>query len=367
MRLSIKIITILLISIGNPYAWATNSPSEQPQPVILESTQIFTIYSPTTQQNYRIQVRLPGDYQTNLTKHYPIIIKLDGQWDFPLAASVVNNIYYDGQMPQTIVAGIDWANIEGNVHAIRARDLLPEPISAFEKSGQAKKFVDALVDDIIPQLNQRYRLNGQEYLLGGSWGATFATFALLERPKVFDGAIAIAGDYQIANKAFEQQIQKLSKSKLLAGKRLYIGVGKQDRVAPVVVNYVEKLRQAELKDFSIKFDHLDGFGHSGMNVPGYANGYKYMFARPQLSLPQKTLDRYAGKYLSTDSNPTEMIVSTANQGLALSINGSQLELIAQSESSFYYEGSFFNLSFEGSTARLETFGGSTIFQRVKSK
>lgn len=362
-----KILTTLFMSMIATGVSAKDAEPEQLQPVVLESTQILTIYSPTTQQNYRIQIRLPGDYQTNPTKKYSIIIKLDGQWDFPLAASVCNNIYYDGQMPQTIVAGIDWADVEGNIHAIRARDLLPEPISAFEKSGQAKVFVDALVNDIIPALNQRFRLNGQEYLLGGSWGATFATFALLDKPSVFDGAIAIGGDYQIASKAFEQQIQKLSKSKLLAGKRLYIGVGKEDRIAPSVAGYVEKLQQAQLTGFNIQFDHLDGFGHSGMNVPGYANGYKYMFARPQLSLSQKTLDKYAGKYVSTSANPTEMIVSSSAQGLVVSINGAQVELFAQSEKSFYYEGSFFNLTFDDSTTRLETFGGETVFQRAEPK
>lgn len=367
MRLPIKISAILLSSVFTACVSANNKQPEKPQPVVLESTQIFTFYSPTTQQNYRIQVQLPGDYQTNLAKKYPIIIKLDGQWDFPLAASVFNNIYFDGQMPQTIVAGIDWADVEDNVHRVRARDLLPEPISAFEKSGQAKKFVDAIANDIIPELDHRFRLNGQEYLLGGSWGATFATFALLDRPQIFDGAIAIAGDYQIANKVFDQQIKTISKSKLLSGKRLYIGVGKQDRIAPVVAGYVKKLQQAKPKEFSFQFDHLDGFGHSGMNVPGYAKGYKYMFARPQLALPQKTLDKYVGNYQSTNTDSAEMSVGTTPQGLIVSIDGAQLELFAQSENSFYYEGSFFNLHFDGPTARLETFGGERIFQRIESK
>lgn len=365
MRLYFQISAFLLVSFCVGCATPKTIQPEKPTEVVIDSTQIFTIYSPTTQQNYRIQLRVPGSYQTNLTKKYPIIIKVDGQWDFPLAASVFNNIYFDGQMPETIVIGIDWADFEGNVHAIRSRDLLPAPINAFNNSGHAKIFVDALANDIIPELNKRFRLNGQEFLLGGSWGGTFVTFALLDRPQVFDGAIAIGGDYEIGNEVFAQQIKELSGTDLLAGKSLYIGVGKQDLVAPNVAAYAGKLQQAKLKGFKLKFDNLDGFGHSGMNVPGYAIGYRHIFARPQLSLSANTLKQYVGTYKSIEENSVELIIQTGAKGLIAVINGNQFELFTESENSFYQEGSFFNIEFNGATAKVVTFYGETIFKQMQ--
>ena len=344
-----------------------NAQPGQVTPVVLDSSRIFTIFSQTNKQNYRIQARLPGSYQNNPSKQYPVIIKVDGQWDFPLAASVFNNIYFDGQMPETIIIGIDWADVKGNIHATRARDLLPAPMGSFAGSGHAKKFVDVLAKEIIPELNNRFRLNGQEFLLGGSWGATFVTFALLEQPNIFDGAIAIAGDYNTASDVFDKQIKSLSGSNALAGKRLYIGIGAGDAVAPSVLAYAEKLKQAKFAGFQLKLDHLAGYGHSGMNVPGYAAGYQHIFERPQLSLTTEKLNQFVGKYKSVGENPDELVIQAAPQGLIISTDEEKTTLLAKSENAFYHPGRFLNITFEGTRAKVETFFGETVYERVDVK
>lgn len=368
-KLLIVMPLVMLFTFCTAFASPTKTQPEQITSVVLDSSQIFTIYSPTNKQNYRIQARLPGSYPNNPSKKYPVIIKVDGQWDFPLAASVFNNIYFDGQMPETIIIGIDWADVKGNVHAIRARDLLPAPIGSFANSGHAKKFVEVLEKEIIPELNNRFRLNGQEFLLGGSWGGTFVTFALLEQPNIFDGAIAIAGDYKTASEVFDKQIKSLSGSNALNGKRLYIGVGNGDPVAPAVLDYAEKLKQAQLNGFKLKLDHLEGFGHSGMNVPGYAAGYQYVFERPKLSLATDKLKQLVGKYKSVGENPDQLVIQTDTQGLIVATDEEKISLLAKSENSFYHPGRFLNVTFEGTRAKVETFFGETVYERndVKSK
>jgi hypothetical protein len=61
----------------------------------------------------------------------------------------------------------------------------------------------------------------------------------------------------------------LADSNALNGKRLYVGLGKWD---PVALEYVKELEKANLNGLQLKLDYLDGFGHSGMNIPGYAGG-----------------------------------------------------------------------------------------------
>lgn len=361
----VKLCSVLLISLFTGAAAADTTSLSAGGSVVLDSTQIFTVYSESLKQNYRIQARLPGSYQSNTAKTYPLIIKIDGQWDFPLAASVFNNIYFDGQMPETIVIGVDWSDVGGNIHAIRARDLLPSSIESFANSGHAKQFVSALTTEIIPALKQRFRLNDQEFLLGGSWGATFATYALLEKPDVFDGAIAIAGDYK--SEAFEQQLKLLANSKTLDGKRLYLGVGKGDSAMPEVLAYSEKLRLANLSGFNLAVEVLEGYGHSGMNVPGYASGYKYMFERPQIELGQEALRKLAGRYVSTEKEAFELMVQVEDQQLVVLVDGNKESLLAKSANEFYLPNSFLSLKFEGNQARLETFFGTTIYRKIKNE
>jgi len=344
-------------------AIADNPTPEVNTPVVLDSTQIFTLYSASLKQTYRIQARLPASYSTSSSKKYPLIIKVDGQWDFPLAASVFNNIYFDGQMPETIVIGIDWSDVTGNIHAIRARDLLPASVEGFENSGQAKQFTVALVKEIIPALQQRYRLNGQEFLLGGSWGATFVTYALLDQPDVFDGAIAIAGDYKSAGAVFDKQLKSLANSQALKGKRLYLGVGKGDEVASDVLAYADKLSATKLTGFKLKVDALEGFGHSGMNVPGYASGYQYMFERPNIEVAPAMLEQWVGDYIFRNKDAPELSIQIESQMLVAKINGKKLSVMAKAENEFYHPDSFFNLTFDGTKAKLETFYGETNYQR----
>lgn len=358
-----RVACALLVCAFSLAALANNSTAEAETQVVLDSTQIFTLYSASLKQTYRIQAHLPASYATNSSKQYPLIIKVDGQWDFPLAASVFNNIYFDGQMPETIIIGIDWSDVTGNIHEIRARDLLPAPVEGFKHSGQAKQFIAALTKEIIPALQKRYRLNGQEFLLGGSWGATFVTYALLAQPDVFDGAIAIAGDYKRTAKVFDQQLTSLANTQTLKGKRLYLGVGKGDQVAPDVLAYADKLAAAKLSGFNVKVDARDGFGHSGMNVPGYASGYQYMFERPNIALTPAILVQWVGDYISPDKGAPALSIQIESQTLVAKINGQKISVKAKADNEFYHPDHFFNLRFDGAQVKLETFFGETNYQR----
>lgn len=332
------------------------------QKVVMDSTQIFTVYSPSLNQDFRIQVNLPASYGQVPVKRYPVIIKMDGQWDFPLAANAYNGLYFDGQIPETVIVGIDWGSVEGDIHAVRARDLLPGPISQYAGSGYAKNFVDAIADEIIPQLEKRLPLNGQRFLLGGSWGATFATYGLLERPDTFDGAIAIAANYQPGRDVMQKRIGHLSKTNTLAGKRLYIGVGSWDPVVNGVLELADTLKKAELKGFNLKLEQLDGYGHSGMNLPGYAGGYQHMFKRPKLALPINTVERYVGEYINPTAKSDNFTISLAADGLVITNAAGQVNhLWARTDNQFYHPGLFLELNFSNGKAEVETFFGKNSY------
>lgn len=335
----------------------------QATPVTLDSSEIFQIYSATNNQHYRIRARLPASYSTHPDKHYPVVIKLDGQWDFLLAASAYNCVYFDGQMPEVVMVGIDWGDVEGDVHAIRARDLLPQSIGRPD-SGQASIFVKAIADDIIPELEKRYRLDGQRFLLGGSWGGVFATYALFENPSVFDGAIAIGPSYDVGMETLLQQIGAASRLHAFKDKRLYIGIGKWDPVMPSVSAYAKALREAQVLGLEFTLDEADGFGHSGMNIPGYARGLQQMFKRPRLSLAADKLRAVSGVY-QREGSEDQIRVGVQDQELVVEFpDGSTYQLWTQSDTTFYHPGVFYNLHFHGEIASVETFFGASDYVRV---
>jgi predicted alpha/beta superfamily hydrolase len=331
----------------------------------VDGNEMFVITSALQSQDYRIRVRTPASYAANPSKQYPIVIKIDGQWDFGLLSGAYNCLYFDGQIPETIFVGIDWNVTDDKVQALRARDLLPTALAPIPNSGRAEGFVDSLVKEIIPELNKRYRGNNQEYLVGGSWGGLFVTYALLERPDIFDGALAIGGSYSAAEPALREQIVRVKAAKSLAGNRLYLGMGKLDPAATQGVNYFDALKAADIKGLQLKLDYLDGFGHSGMNIPGYAGGLQFLFARPQLALSKEKLQRLAGLYAPADAKGEQLRI-LASDGLQLIYQDETINLLAQTETRFYREGAFLNLTFDNDQLLVETFFGSNRYRRVNS-
>lgn len=358
------VLALVLMSVGCASTQGHKTEALPPAtPVTLDSSEMFQIFSPTNNQHYRIRVRLPASYLTDTNKRYPVIIKLDGQWDFLLAASAYNCVYFDGQMPETVIIGIDWGDIDGNVHVIRARDLLPKPMG-FPNSGQAAAFVNVIAEELIPELEKRYRLNGQRFLLGGSWSGVFATYALFENPAAFDGAIAIGPSYDIAGDVMRQQLEAASRSQALKGKRLYIGIGKWDPVAPSVLDYAKALEAANVQGLEFKLDDLAGFGHSGMNIPGYAGGFQHIFNRPRQAIASDKLLALSGVY-QMENSEEQMVVSAQNQELVIKFPGGETyHLWAQSDTTFYHPGVFYNISFAGDLASVETFFGSGRYRRL---
>lgn len=355
--------SLLLLGCAN----TTQKPNNSAAEVQLENSQIFEIFSPSLKQNYRIRVRLPGNYHTNPQQDYPIILKVDGQWDFLLASNVVNCLYFDGQMPEAIVVGVDWGEVKGDIQAVRAIDLLPSPIAHYPESGGAKDFTNALAEEIIPQLENKFRSNGKRYLLGGSWGGLYVTYALLERPDIFDGAVAIAGDYALAQEKLSQMITMHKGSNNLQNKRLYLGVGELDRTFPAVKGLVKELTQANIDGFQIMYESKPGYGHSGMNVPGYASGFKFMFQREALELPQEVLQSYAGRWQST-INPEEIYTVTAANN-RLEVEGPHnlhYTLIAEAQNQFYHPGMLLNIRFDNDQAFATTFYGENQFKRMEN-
>ncbi|TVZ41511.1 putative alpha/beta superfamily hydrolase [Alteromonadaceae bacterium 2753L.S.0a.02] len=359
-------LPVLLFVLAGCTSQTPKLPDAAVKPVVtLDSSEIFNLHSEIVNEDYRIQVRLPASYSSNTTKQYPIIIKVDGQWDFLLATSAYNCIYFDGQMPETLFIGIDWANYEGNIHQIRSRDLLPSPVSYFEGSGNAKKFIEVLQRDILPQLAQRYRLNGQNYLLGGSWGAVFTTYALLQSPELFDGAIAIGGGYEPFEAAFDTVIDQFTVNPDLRDKRLYLGIGRYDEVAPSVLRLADKIESAKLSGLQVKLNYLEGFGHSGMNIPGYAGGYQFLFQRPVVTVTKQVLKHYRGTYKIKGEGDDKLLISVVDGALvARPQEGEPLTLQAKSQTEFYHPGSFYNAIFAGNNVTIETFFGVTEFEKI---
>lgn len=134
----------------------------------------------------RIWVYLPPDYETNTSKYYPVLYMHDGQnvfqnggygsWD---VHNALNSLYADGK-PVGIVVAID--NGPG-----RLSEYSPFP-NANYGGGDGDKYLQAIIDNIMPYVNANYRtLTDRENtgIAGSSMGGLISYYAALKHESIF--------------------------------------------------------------------------------------------------------------------------------------------------------------------------------------
>ncbi|MEM9528211.1 MAG: alpha/beta hydrolase-fold protein, partial [Bacteroidota bacterium] len=112
---------------------------------------------------------------------YPILVVLDGSSkDFTLSG-VGDILTAAGVMPPVITIGIP--------NTDRNRDLTP-PFCAQETGGDivgaGDTFLAFITDELVPQINKRYRTTGQQLIAGHYRAGLFTLYAMVERPDFFD-------------------------------------------------------------------------------------------------------------------------------------------------------------------------------------
>jgi len=125
------------------------------------------------------------------TKQYPVIYVLDGQWRFDLIRPIAFDLSGNKKMPGHIIIGIphhDWQKDRGRdltfSHSKNEYDGTQTTDYNDTNSGQAEKFYLHLTKEIMKSVNDHYPTNGENILVGHSYGGYFGSY-ILSRPNGF--------------------------------------------------------------------------------------------------------------------------------------------------------------------------------------
>jgi len=155
-------------------------------PVSIANSQQFTIFSKNTQQEFKIYVHLPMSYSTS-DATYPVMYGLDADIGFGSAAEMCTLLPVRNEMPEIIVVGIAYGAYPGQEGNNRTRDFTPTAVQDFPSSGGAEKFFQFIRDELIPEIDTKYRTDpGDRTLSGASLGGLFSLYVLFEKPGTFN-------------------------------------------------------------------------------------------------------------------------------------------------------------------------------------
>jgi enterochelin esterase-like enzyme len=219
-----------------------------------------------------LRVLLPSGYRLpmNSNHRYPVLYLNDGQNLFDVCTSIVNReewrvdetveaLVTAREIPPIIVVGMDNAG-----HALRPHEYLPYPddtLSPPDPNPQGKKYPQFLLDEVVPFIEDHYRVRGgpgNRVLGGSSYGAGAALYAAIARPGSFAGLLlespsVYASDYQLLKDAAAVHDWP---------RRVFIGTGTVQEPVADVGKLADLFRRAGFDDRHLRVIVQEGGRHS---------------------------------------------------------------------------------------------------------
>jgi predicted alpha/beta superfamily hydrolase len=324
----------LLVSVVVLFFISTTTYSQKPK-VDLPGTELIRLKSGINNQDYVLNVYLPGSY-SDTTKKFPVLYVLDGQWSFPYIAGVqgiAEGLFYDGLAPEMIVVGITWT---GDYDSNRQRDFTPVQTNEFPNSGGAPKFFNVLRNEIVKMIDSSYRTDKvNNTLTGGSLGGLFTLYALFQKPQLFNRYIAwgFSGDDEISKleKSFSEKNHELN-AKIFLCTNEY-----EDELTDVSYFriFIAQLKTPNFNKFEIDSLVIEKMGHVSEGPYAVGRGLEFVFRQPDVAIDTMLLDQYAGHY---KRDYEIMNVTRIGSHIYIKVPGGKVKLYAKTTNSFYAKG-----------------------------
>jgi predicted alpha/beta superfamily hydrolase len=179
-------------------------------PVTLPRTESRYLASTINRRSYDVFVSLPPSYRANASARYPTIYLTDANWVFGMTVQSHFLLNFAGMVPEALIVGIVRSGVESasssedNVAgAERAVDLTPtrnaEEEARYKRdykrdvlTGGAPAFLRVIKEELIPDIERQYRVNGDRTFIGYSLGGLFGAYAMFQSPETFRRMILVS-------------------------------------------------------------------------------------------------------------------------------------------------------------------------------
>jgi predicted alpha/beta superfamily hydrolase len=225
-------------------------------------------------------ISLPDSYhdEESSYKRYPLLIVLDGNVHFKSVSGMVNymssSLYRNRKIPEMIVVAIQNVN--------RRRDYTPDKVITVRENntGGGDRFLSFLEDELLPELDQKFRTESYRILFGHSLGGLLATHAYMKEKTLFNSFIAV--DPSLGTWDSETMDKKLDSLTEQSFERfIYIATanwGKRNiRNRDRHVRLYESLNSKCKGELPAKLEYFENEDHSSVPIIAFHNGISAIF------------------------------------------------------------------------------------------
>ncbi|MBL4679748.1 MAG: alpha/beta hydrolase [Pseudomonadales bacterium] len=277
MKNSKSMLLILLFVLGNKVVAAPA--------YVMPNTHMHPLSTPNTiNKDYLLYVHLPRSYEVDKKVDFPVLYLLDPWWDFPVVAGSQSGLVYDGVIPAMIIIGIGYADLSADPNLLRNSDYTPTLTTSLPKSGDASAFLQFINEDIIPFIENQYRVDESfRVLAGSSHGGLFTLFTLFKKPTLFQGHIAISPAVSYNHRwLFQRESIFFAKNDSpTLNTNLYMTVGSHDQIdnfTNETIAFNNIIKDRPYSKFNYKFEVRKNEHHASVKLGAFSQGLTHAFS-----------------------------------------------------------------------------------------
>ena len=248
------------------------------QDIAPPAPQKLTLHSNTLNEDRVVWIRTPQNYEKTKGP-FPVLYLVDGPTYINLVASTMDFLLLGDRMPPLVIVGI--ANTD------RTRDMTPShadeknadgTVHADPTSGGADHFVDFIQNELMPEIERRYRVAPYKIFVGHSFGGLLAVHILITRPDMFQAYIAASPSLWWDNQRTLHQAQDFFAAHAELNKRFFFDLGNEGAEMGSPFNALQKtLADRTPKDFHWKSAVYPDEDHGTSVLRGYYDGLREIF------------------------------------------------------------------------------------------
>ncbi len=245
------------------------------QPLSIGET--FTLDSKVMGETRRINVYLPAGYRERADVKVPVLYMPDGgiAEDFLHVAGLMQVSMANGTMRPFMLVGIE--------NTQRRRDMTgPTEVASDRKIapvvGGAATFRAFIRDELMPEIDRRYRTTGETAIVGESAAGLFIMETFVLSPDMFDAYIAIDPSLWWNDRALAKGFGDFLAANPDLEARLFIAHSSEPSIADVVKTLPAKLEAAAPKGLRWHYLPLPDETHGTVYHPAALRAFRVLFA-----------------------------------------------------------------------------------------
>jgi len=213
----------------------------------------ITLDSAAIGEERPINIYTPDAYYVDGLAHFPVLYMPDGglHEDFPHIVATIESLIAEGAIPPMLVVGIP--------NTVRRRDLTGPTTVAQDRTiapvvGGSAAFRTFIRDELIPNIERRYRCNDHRAIVGESLAGLFVIETMLLEPKLFDRYIAISPSLWWNDQTLIHNATRHLQASKGHNLRLYLTSANEEDIVPHAAALAQTITQAALPNVTMLFE-----------------------------------------------------------------------------------------------------------------